>query len=307
MQMPKRRFGKTGLQVTSLGLGAAPAAYLKTDPDRAVRVFFALLDAGANVIDTAASYPGSEAFIGQHIGRRRGEFVLISKCPGQDSRAGGRWSAQTITESIDRSLRDLRTDLIDVMLLHSCDLATLQHGEAVGALDSARAAGKIRFAGYSGDNEAAAYAASLPQLYVIETSISIADQWNIDIVLPPARKADFGVIAKRPIANAAWRQPDQQPGFYRGYAQIYHDRLNAMRLDPRALGSRGEPDWPEIALRFTLSQEGVHTAIVGTTNPDNAAANVQYAQAGPLPRQTIEQIRQAFVAADPSGQWLGQT
>ena len=72
-----------------------------------------------------------------------------------------------------------RHSVVDVMLLHSCDLATLQKGEALGALVKARDAGKIRFAGYSGDNEAAAWAAAHPDIAVLETSISIADQRNI--------------------------------------------------------------------------------------------------------------------------------
>ena len=67
--------------------------------------------------------------------------------------------------------------------------------------------GKIRHAGYSGDNDTAAYAAALPDVAVIETSISIADQANVEAVLQGAEH-NVGVIAKRPIANAAWKDPE---------------------------------------------------------------------------------------------------
>ena len=308
--MEKRPFGKTGFHVTPLGFGAAPAAILKAEQQRVAQMLNELLDSGMNLIDTAAGYPGSEEFLGNYISHRRGDFVLVSKCGRADEELQGEhWSAKLIGQSIDRSLRRLKTDRIDVMLLHSCDLETLKKGEALGALVEARNAGKIRFAGYSGDNEAAAWAADQPDVAVIETSISIADQINIDMVLPKTRANDIGVLAKRPIANAAWKQIEQQEGFYQSYARAYTDRLRQMQLQPRDLGFNGAPDdaWPEIALRFTLSQPGVHCAIIGTTKPENARRNREYVEKGPLPPQVIEKIRSAFRAADPSGSWRGET
>src|SRR4051812_26515692 len=78
--MQKRTFGKTGLQVSVLGFGAAPIAYLNADRQRSEKVVSQLLDAGMNLIDTAASYPGSEEFLGEHFSKRRKDFVLVSKC-----------------------------------------------------------------------------------------------------------------------------------------------------------------------------------------------------------------------------------
>jgi aryl-alcohol dehydrogenase-like predicted oxidoreductase len=82
-----------------------------------------------------------------------------------------------------------------------------------------------------------------------------------------------------------------------------------MRLDPAALGFSGDAGtaWPEIALRFTLSQPGVHTAIIGTTNPENAKTNLDAAAKGPLPAEVVKKIGEAFRAADPRGEWAGQT
>jgi aryl-alcohol dehydrogenase-like predicted oxidoreductase len=308
--MEKRLFGKTGFEVSVLGFGAAPAAFLQTEPQQAGKMLNDLLNSGMNVVDTAASYPGSEEFLGNAISHRRGEFVLISKCgTKQPGLEGQDWSRDLIRQSVDRSLRLLKTDVIDVMLLHSCDLATLQKGEAIAALVEARQAGKIRFAGYSGDNDAAAWAADHPEFAAIETSVNITDQINIDMVLPRTRANNLGVIAKRPIANAAWKEIEQQEGMYRSYARVYTERLRQMKLTPAELGFGGAPAevWPEIALRFTLSQEGVHTAIIGTTKPQNAQQNRDIAAKGPLPPRVVEQIRQAFRAADPNGGWRGQT
>jgi aryl-alcohol dehydrogenase-like predicted oxidoreductase len=308
--MRKVTFGKTGLQVSPLGFGAAPIGYLDTDRQRVARILNLLLDAGVNLIDTAANYPGAEEAIAETVGGRRGEFVLVSKCGTKlGDLQDPPWSEANVTKTVERSLRKLRTDRLDVMLLHSCDLPTLRGGEALGALVKARDAGKVRFVGYSGDNEAAEYAASLPDVAVVQTSVNVADQANVDRVLPAARKNNVGVMAKRPIANAAWKDLGEQPGMYKSYAATYTDRLAKMDLDPAALGFPGDRDaaWPEIALRFTLSQPGVHTAIIGTTNPENARANLAAAGKGPLPADVVNKIRQAFRAADPQGEWTGQT
>jgi aryl-alcohol dehydrogenase-like predicted oxidoreductase len=308
--MDQRPLGRTGLQTTPLGFGAAPAAILKTEQEQAAKMINELLDSGINLIDTAAGYPGSEVFLGNYLSHRRSDYVLVSKCGRSDEEiTAPDWSPELIAQSIDRSLRRLKTDRLDVMLLHSCDLDTLKKGDALRALVDARNKGKIRFAGYSGDNDAAARAAEHPDIAVIETSISIADQVNIDWVLPKARASNIGVLAKRPIANAAWKEINQQVGFYQSYAKGYTDRLQQMQLNPRDLGFDGDPAqaWPELALRFTLSQPGVHCAIIGTTNPDNARRNRQHVDNGPLPLQTIEKIRQAFRSANPDGSWLGLT
>src|SRR5262245_43197420 len=221
-----------------------------------------LLDAGVNAIDTAAMYPGSEKFIGDHLSHRRKDFVLISKCGTKvDEIDAAPWSRELILKTVDRALKLLRTDVIDVMLLHTCDLATLQHGEALGALVDARKAGKIAHAGYSGDNEAVAWAAAHPEVAAVEMSLNIVDQINIDWGLKAAREHNVGVIVKRPLANACWKDPELQRGIYKGYSRQYTERLAKMNLTPEDLGFTGPPDkvWPEIALRSAISHAGVST------------------------------------------------
>jgi aryl-alcohol dehydrogenase-like predicted oxidoreductase len=302
-------FGNTGLSVSSLGFGAGPIGYLGTEQERVTSIVNLLLDHGVNVIDTAAAYEGSEEALGKAVASRRDEYVLISKC-GQSfpDLPGAEWSPEVITATVDRSLQRLKTDHLDVMLLHSCSQEVLEAGEALGALVRARDAGKIRFVGYSGDNAEAAYAARLPDVRVIETSVNICDQANIDTVLPLTEENEIGVIAKRPVANSAWRPVDSLPGIYSGYARPYRERFEKMGLSAADLGFH-EDDWAEIALRFTLSQPGVNVAIIGTTNPRNAQRNVAAAAKGKLPEEVIAKIREAFTKAESkSGEtWEGLT
>ena len=307
--MDKERFGKTGLRVSRIGFGSAPAGYLKAGAKRVADILHPLLDASVNVIDTAACYPDVEVMIGEAVSRRRDEFVIVSKCGHRvEDGDGEEWSPALIRASINRSLRRLKTDRVDVMLLHSCSLDVLERGEAWRAMQDAQHAGLVRFIGYSGDNEAAAFAAGLDDIAVLEVSINVADQINIDMVLPEARRHELGVLAKRPIADAAWKSRHEQPGLFKDYAAEYHDRLKKMRIDPSSLGMDGPPRraWVELALRFTLSQSGSPVAIVGTTNPEHALANLAVAEKGPLSDETVRQIRDAFAQADPEGSWHGE-
>jgi hypothetical protein len=204
-----------------------------------------------------------------------------------------------LAESIDRSLRRLKTDYLDLIQLHSCSEEVLRRGEVIEVLRRAREQGKARFIGYSGDSRDARFAVECGAFDTLQTSLSIADQEAIELTLPLAREREMGVIAKRPVANAVWKhsaRPDDE------YVQPYWDRLR--KLDYDFLGN----DLSEaisIALRFTLSTPGVHTAIVGTTKPGRWRENAQWLEAGPLPAEQLEAIRNRWreVAADD---WTGE-
>ena len=306
-----RVFGRTGLRVSPLGFGGAPIGNMKTDGAVVAEILAMLLDHGVNVIDTAHAYFGSEEAIGAAIGARRDDYVLVSKCGSKFTHDDlpPAWTPEYIRATIDRSLQRLRTDRIDVMLLHSCDLETLQRGEVLDTVLEARAAGKVRFAGYSGDNEAVARAAAHPEIAVVQTSISMCDQRNVDQALPVTTANDVGVMAKRPVANGAWKTREGQYERYLRYAEPYHERFERMGLDLAALREAcgSDIEWPEIALRFTLAMPGVHTAIVGTTNPTSVAANLCAVTRGPLPDAAVEMIRAAYRSADPDAAWPGLT
>lgn len=308
--MELRKFGKTGFEVSLLGFGGGPMGYLETDRQEVTKILNLLLDRGINLIDTAASYQGSEVAIGEAVSHRRDEYVLISKCGRVfDDMQGEPWSATIVEQTVDRALRRLKTDHLDVMLLHSCELEILKRGEALGALVKARDAGKIRFYGYSGDNEAAIYAAGLDEVAVIETSINICDHANIDSLLPLTRQNNIGVLTKRPVANAAWRDASEQRGMYVDYTRVYSERLAKMAITPTDIGfpDNDAASWAEMALRFTLSQPGVTTAIVGTTKAANAERNLAIVEKGPLPVDAVANIRAAFHRAetDAGEPWPG--
>jgi len=282
-----------------LGFGGSEIGYQQVGARTVARLLGTALDAGLNVIDTAECYEDSEALIGRALGARRRACYLFTKCG--HSRGGGRgeWRPAALLASIERSLRRLETDYLDLIQLHSCSLAELRWGDAIAALEQARTRGWARYIGYSGDGEAARYAVECGRFDTLQTSVSLADQEAIELTLPRARARRMGVIAKRPLANVAWRHA-RKPA--EPYYQDYWTRLRA--LDYPFL--RGAPDAAvATALRFTLSVPGVHTAIVGTTKPERWQQNAALLGAGALPARELERIRARWrEVAEPS--WAGQ-
>lgn len=295
--MEQRRLGRTDLVAGVLGFGGSEIGYQGASHRTVAQLLGRALDAGLNVIDTAECYADSEALIGRAIAARRADVYLFTKC-GHAGRWGRPdWRPAALLASIERSLRRLRTDHVDLVQLHSCSLAVLERGDAILALEQARRRGWARHIGYSGDGAAARYAVECGRFDTVQTSVSIADQEAIDLTLPPARRREMGVIAKRPLANAAWRYA-RRPS--EPYYQTYWSRLRALDYD-----FLRSDDAAATALRFTLSVPGVHTAIVGTTRPDRWPHNAASLQAGALRPEEFERIRARWREVAPAS-WDGQ-
>jgi hypothetical protein len=298
--MEQRQFGSTNMRVSVLGFGGAEIGFEQASPEDVSTLLTTALDAGLNVIDTAECYLASEELIGRTVSHLRSKYHLFTKCGHPQQVGVGDWRKTSLLESIVRSLLRLKADRVDLIHLHTCSEEELRKGEVIAALQEAREKGYTRYIGYSGDGSAARYAIECGVFDSLQTSVSIADQEAIDLTLPLARERKMAVVAKRPIANAAWRDT-QKPTV--AYHQEYWERLQKLNYDflqsdPRQAAS--------IALRFTLSVPGVHTAIVGTKNPNRWRENAELLKDGPLPREQFDAIRARWKeVADNS--WVGQT
>ena len=297
-------FGKTGLKITRLGLGLAEISRQERSKvvEEADRVLNAALDGGINFLDTAACYGRTEEIIGATVAQRRDEYILATKC-GHTTDDGDRgipwtehesWTGPAVTESIDRSLRRLQTNHLDIVQLHSCDVDVLEHGEVIEALVQARDAGKTRFIGYSGDNAAARWAVESGLFDSLQTSFNLVEQHARTKGLFEAAEAQgMGVIIKRPVANGAWGKARSPYS----YADEYFRRAQIMeRMGPL-------PKAPEnpilLALGFVLSQSEVDTVIVGTHNPSHLSSNIEMiTRQLPIPIETVEALQRRFEEAD---------
>jgi aryl-alcohol dehydrogenase-like predicted oxidoreductase len=300
MAIEYRALGKTGLRVSTLGFGGSEVGYQAVAQKTVDKILNTALDAGINVVDTAECYADGEALIGNAISKRRAEVVLMTKCGHAPVGSSADWDPAMLARSIERSLKNLRTDHVDVMQFHSPSLATLKDGRVIEVLHRTRERGQARFVGCSADADEAECAVESGAFDTLQISLSIADQEAIDRVLPKAAARGMGVIVKRPIANAAWRHGKQPPADW--YTRPYWDRLQTLDYDFLRCSVE---DAVAIALRFTLGTGGVTTAIVGTTRPERIAQNIAHANAGPLSTAEYEAIRSRWRSVAPPS-WTGQ-
>ena len=162
MAIVTRTLGGTGAEVTILGYGAMELRGRPRGPEiadqDAGRLLNAVLDGGINLIDTSPDYGRSEELIGTHIGHRRDEFFLASKCgcplvvPADALPPYPHdYSPGNVRADVEQSLRRLRTDRLDLVQVHmSPAKARLEENDTVETLKGLQAEGKVRFIGMSG-------------------------------------------------------------------------------------------------------------------------------------------------------------
>ncbi len=272
-----------------MGFGGAEIGFNPEQTQSAVDLLLnSAIDAGLNVIDTAAAYGDSEKMIGKAISHRRKELVLMTKCGALDFFTRFDWSKRGVQETITQSLRNLRTDYLDVVFLHSCSVEILRQADCIEGLIRAVEKGYTRYTGYSGDNEAAKYAIELDFFDCLQTSVSIADQIGIETVIPLASSRNIGVVVKRPIANVAWRHKEKPED---SYHHEYWERLQKLRYD---FLNKSLEESVAIALRFTMTVPGVSTVIVGTTKSHHLLENIKYIREGELSQEEYQAIRERW-------------
>ena len=153
--MDYRTLGRTGLEVSKLGFGGSPLGneFGETDPAECERAVHCAIDLGINYFDVAPYYGRTlaEARLGAALEGRRDKVVLATKCGRYDVN-GFDFSAARIRQSIDESLRRLRTDYLDVFLAHDIEFVSETQivEEAIPTMRALQRDGKARFIGIAG-------------------------------------------------------------------------------------------------------------------------------------------------------------
>jgi hypothetical protein len=291
-----------------VGLSEIGSQLSISDQDQASDVLNTALDSGINFLDTSACYGISEQLVGKGISHRRDDYFLATKAGhvalGYEGEA---WTYQTVVDSIDRSLRLLQTDHVDLVQLHSCEIDVLEKGDVIRALQEAEQAGKTRFIGYSGDNDAAHWAVDSGLFASLQTSYNLVEQRaRTSKLLEKATANGMGTIIKRPIAGGVWGKSRPEAGIDDAgrYNTPYLERAKAIR----ALGDiDNEPDDGILtALGYTLGDSNVSVAIVGTTNPSHMATNIKQIDNDlPIPDSVIVELNRRFEELDTD--WAQRT
>lgn len=247
----------TSLRVSALGLGTVklgrneqvkyPAAFTLPD-DAAVRSLLAQArELGINLLDTAPAYGSSEERLGALL-QRREDWVIVTKTGEEflDGKSQFDFSARHTRHSVERSLRRLRTDYLDIVLIHSDgnDEAILEQGECVAALQDCKRQGLVRAIGMSTKSGAGGLRA-VRELDVVMLTYNLQQQEDA-AAIELAHRLGKGVLVKKGLMSGHVQQPGR--------------------------------DLVRESLALVLRKEGVHSMIAGTINPAHLAANVALAK-----------------------------
>ncbi|MCY2963228.1 MAG: aldo/keto reductase, partial [Planctomycetota bacterium] len=211
--MTSRVLGKTGLSISPIGFGAFkigrnekikyPLPYDLPDDLAVSRLLNGVLDLGITHIDTAPAYGVSEERIGRTLASRRQEFVLSTKV-GEIFENGAShydFSQTAVRESVARSLRLLRTEILDIVCIHAPadDLRVLRETDVVETLKELQRAGTIRAIGFSGKTVPAALEAlDWADLLMIEYHVN--DRSHAGVIATACERG-VGVLVKKGLAS----------------------------------------------------------------------------------------------------------
>ena len=276
--MQYRTLGRTGIKVTPYALGAMMLGSLG-NPDRreGVRLIHRALDAGINLVDTADRYGDSEEVVGEALQGRRDQVVLATKFHGpvdddvNHRGASRRW----IVQAVERSLRNLRTDYIDLYQLHRPDPDT-DIEETLSALTDLVRQGKVRAIGSSSmrgseivEAQWTAERRGFERFRSEQPNYSILDREIEREILPVAQRYGMGTLVYSPLAGGAltgrYRAGQANDTFRAGTGMRHfrdERRLAAVEQLLDLAGDVGIP-LPHLAMAFAIAHPGVTSAIIG--------------------------------------------
>jgi len=253
-ELPKRVLGRTGVSITTLTLGTAPAGFTKPHSTKNVAdCVSAAIDLGVTAIDTAPAYDIAEEGVGLALGSRRKEVFLSTKVLADD--------VAKAEKILANSLRLLKTDCVDLLYFHQVgdrkvEIALEPDGVLTWLLKQKKA-GKTRFVGISGHNRPAKFVGLLEsgEVDVLLVTVSFVDRYTYNFeekVLPIARKHNTGIVAMKVFGGARKGK--------------YADPKCPPQLDVEHL---------ELAVRHSLGVEGVATLNLGAHNVEQVRKNVE--------------------------------
>jgi aryl-alcohol dehydrogenase-like predicted oxidoreductase len=295
--MKYRGIGKSGLQVSTIGLGCNNFG-MRLDLEGSRAVIHAAIDAGITLFDTADIYGGagaSETMMGQVLGDRRKDIVLATKFGMQMDKAGVKkgGSRRYIMAAVEDSLRRLQTDWIDLYQLHAPDPLTPME-ETLRALDDLVTSGKVRYIGCSNVPAwGVADAAWISKTRGFASFISAQDEYSLLVrklepeLKPAAEHFGIGILPYFPLASGMLTgkfkkgeelSKDTRLGAAKGAGYFDHfmtdEKFDTVAKLTEFAEARGHTVL-ELAFSWLLAQPVVPSVIAGATKAEQVAANVK--------------------------------
>ena len=295
--METRPLGQTGLELSVLGLGAAPLGGVFGELDEAdgIATVHAAFDAGINYVDVSPYYGllKAETVLGKALKTvQRDRFILSTKV-GRYGDSDFDFSAERVTRSVDESLQRLNVDHIDLVLCHDIEFVDVNQvvEEAIPALYKVRDSGKVRFVGFSG-LPLAIYPKVLDRVgadaIITYCHYSLNDV-TLEDTIPYLQSKNVGIINASPLGMGLLTN-HPPPVWHPASAEIKAACARAAKLC-----QEHRTDIAALGLQFSLSNNNVTSTLSGIANRQQLAQNLACVGISPDP----ELLRDVLAILEP--------
>jgi len=297
--MNTRMLGRTRIEVGEMALGGLFVACFAGDRDQTRRAVHRALELGVNYIDTAPGYGNSEEVLGQVLESVERPLVLSTKLGGRPKPFDAQ-DADGLRASVKESLRLLKRDRIDILMVHEPDRPGQYNwwtdldaitGPVLDVLDGLRDRGVIGFTGVAGTT-----ACELARLVrtgrfdVVLTAFNYSLLWREAAleIIPAAKERDMGIVIGSPLQQGALaRRFDER--IEQGAPWLSQARREQFRALYALLDEIGMP-LPELAMRFVVSNPDISCVLTGARSAEQVEENAAAVGRGPLPRDILERV-----------------
>jgi aryl-alcohol dehydrogenase-like predicted oxidoreductase len=317
--MNYRELGRTGWKVSEISFGAwaIGGAWGDVDDKESLAALHAALDGGANFFDTADVYGDgrSERLLAKLKKERREKFHVATKAGRRlNPHTAAGYSRANLTAFIDRSLKNLETDVLDLLQLHCPPTEVFYMPEVFGILDDLMKAGKLRHYGVSVEKvEEALKAIEFPNVQSVQIIFNIFRQRPADLFFEQARKRKVGILARVPLSSgmlsgkitreSKFAKDDHRQfnrhgeAFDRGETFSGVDFETGLRAVEELKSLVPEnATLAQLALRWILEFPAVTCAIPGAKRPAQVEENMAASDLPPLSDDVMKKIHAIYVA-----------
>lgn len=318
MSIATRRFGRTNWQVSEIGFGAwaIGGSWGNVDESDARASVNAALDAGMTFIDTADVYGDgrSERIIRDVLKERGGQRPIVATKAGRrlDPHTAAGYTKANLEAFIDRSLRNLGVDCLDLVQLHCPPTEVYYRPEVFAAIDDFVAAGKIRYYGVSVEKvEEALKAIQFENVASVQIIYNMFRHRPAESFFKEAIRREVGVIVRVPLASgmltgkmteASRFSADDHRSFKRhGEAFDVGETFSGVpyevaleAVDELCKFVPGNASMAQFALRWILMGDAVSVVIPGAKNREQAMANAGASALPGIPEDVMEGVREVY-------------
>ena len=315
--MQYRELGRTGRKVSAVSFGAwaIGGTWGAVDDKESLAALHTAIDQGVNFIDTADVYGDghSEQLIAKIL-KERGEEIIVATKAGRrlDPHVADGYNRKNLTAFIERSLKNLDTETLDLVQLHCPPTEVYYRPEVFGVMDDMVQAGKIRYYGVSVEKvEEAIKAIEYPNVQTVQIIFNIFRQRPADLFFKLAQEKKVGILARVPLSSGMLTgkmtpktqfESDDHRRFNRqGEAFDKGETFSGVDYDlslqaVEELRPLVPQDWTmaQFALRWILMHSAVTCTIPGAKRPSQAQDNVAAADLPPISAETMTKVNEIY-------------